>query len=202
MVTGLTVKTFERLQLNAGVFLKEFDWTKYATLEALDAAIAEAIESDANRMGATRGGGTFSATPETRNIEADGKRYNFVGSTVYDSWDIKMTGTLLEVTAENVRDVLSCADIENKNGEVKVLTLRTQPKEEDYMQLVWVGDTSKGLVLIELKNALNTAGMQFTFADKNEGTLPFEFHAHQDNVTDYDVAPVSIVFLEKSDAPV
>lgn len=198
MVTGLTVKTFERLQLNAGVFLKEFDWTQYATLEALDAAIAEAIENEANRMGATRGGGTFTATPETRNIEADGKRYNFVGSTVYDSWDIKMTGTLLEVTPENVRDVLSCADIEDKKNGVKVLSLRTQPKEEDYMNLVWVGDTSKGLVLIELKNALNTAGMSFTFADKAEGTLPFEMHAHQDNVTDYDVAPVSIVFLEQA----
>lgn len=195
MVTGLTIETFQRLQLNAGIFLKNFDWTQYQTVEALAAAIADAAESPENRMGATRGGGSFVATPETRNIEADGKRYEFVGSTVYDSWDIRMTGTLLETTPGNVRDVLSTADIASETDGVTVLKLRTQPKPEDYMHLTWIGDTSKGFVLIDLKNALNTVGMNFTFADKGEGTLPFEFRAHQDKVTDYDEAPVQIVFI-------
>lgn len=195
MVTGLTIETFQRLQLNAGIFLKNFDWTQYKTVEELAAAIEEAAVNPENRMGATRGGGSFVATPETRNIEADGKRYEFVGSTVYDSWNIRMTGSLLETTPGNVRDVLSTADIDSEKDGVTVLKLRTQPKSEDYMHLTWIGDTSKGFVLIDLKNALNTVGMNFTFADKGEGTLPFEFRAHQDKVTDYDEAPVKIVFI-------
>lgn len=195
MVTGLTVETFKRLQLNAGIFLKNFDWTQYTTIETLAEAIEAAATNTENRLGATRGGGSFVATPETRNIEADGKRYEFIGSTVYDSWEIRMTGTLLETTPGNVRDVLSTADMKEQSAGVTVLTLRTQPKEEDYMRLTWIGDTSEGFVLIDLKNALNTAGMNFTFADKGEGTLPFDFRAHQDKVTDYDEAPVQIVFL-------
>lgn len=196
MVTGLTVETFKRLQLNAGVFLKNFDWTQYTTIDALAEALEEAVDNPETRLGATRSGGSFTATPETRNIEADGKRYEFVGSTVYDSWDIRMTGTLLETTPGNVRDVLSTADMEEEEPGKIVLTLRTQPKEEDYMRLTWIGDTSEGFMLIDLKNALNTAGMSFSFADKSEGVLPFDFKAHQDNVTDYDKAPVQIVFFQ------
>lgn len=196
MITGLTVETFSKLQLNAGAFLKNFDYAQYTTLAELREAIATALTAKENRLGATRGGGNFQATPSTRSIEADGKRYEYVGSVVYDSWDIKMTGTLLETTPGNVRDVLSSADIADKGNGMYVLTLRTQPKPEDYMSLTWIGDTSRGLVLINLKNALNTVGMNFTFTDKGEGTLPFEFHAFQEKVDDYDKAPVEIVFLE------
>lgn len=195
MTTGLDSASFQNLQLNAGVFLKKFDYSSITTVEALKTAIAEAMENAENRLGATRGGGSFQAVPQTRNIEADGKRYDFIGSTVYDYWDIHMTGTLLETTPGNVRDVLSSADAVTE-GKVTKLTLRTQPEEKDYMDLVWIGDTSKGLMLIGLQNALNTAGMNFTFTDKGEGTLPFDFRAHQEKVNDYDTAPVDIIFLE------
>ena len=195
MTTGLDSASFQNLQLNAGVFLKKFDYSSITTVEALKTAIAEAMENAENRLGATRGGGSFQAVPQTRNIEADGKRYEFIGSTVYDYWDIHMTGTLLETTPGNVRDVLSSADAVTE-GKVTKLTLRTQPEEKDYMDLVWIGDTSKGLMLIGLQNALNTAGMNFTFSDKGEGTLPFDFRAHQEKVNDYDTAPVDIIFLE------
>ena len=195
MTTGLDSASFQNLQLNAGVFLKKFDYSSITTVEALKTAIAEAMENAENRLGATRGGGSFQAVPQTRNIEADGKRYEFIGSTVYDYWDIHMTGTLLETTPGNIRDVLSSADAVTE-GKVTKLTLRTQPEEKDYMDLVWIGDTSKGLMLIGLQNALNTAGMNFTFTDKGEGTLPFDFRAHQEKVNDYDTAPVDIIFLE------
>ena len=37
--------------------------------------------------------------------------------------------------------------------------------------------------------------VRLTFKDKGEMNIPFEFHAHQDEVTDYDVAPFNIVYL-------
>lgn len=199
MTTGLDAASLDNLQLDAGVFLRNFDYASYTSVAALKEALAAAAENPENRMGATRGDGNFSAIPQRRSPEINGKRYEFVGSERYDSWAIKMTGTLLETTAQNIRDVLSCADVE-KNGDVTTLTLRTQPKKEDYMDLVWVGDTAKGLILIALKNALNVVGMNFTFTDKGEGTLPFEFHAHQDKVGDYDKAPCKIVLLEETAA--
>ena len=196
MTTGLDAKSLENLQLDAGVFLRNFDYSNIKTTAELRAALATAAANAANRMGATRGDGVFSAVPQRRSPEMNGKRYEYVGGTRYDSWEIKMTGTLLETTAQNIRDVLSTADFK-KDGDITTLTLRTQPKKEDYMNLVWVGDTAYGMIMICLKNALNVAGMTFTFTDKGEGTLPFEFHAHQAAVTDYDKAPFEIKLLEE-----
>ena len=133
--------------------------------------------------------------PETREVEADGKRYSFIGSTMYDSWDIKLTTTLLEATAGNFQLAMGSADVKT-SGNISTLTLRTEPKDSDYIKnLIWVGDTSHGFVLIDMKNALNTTGINLTFTDKGEGTIPLEMHAHQDNVDDYDVAPVTVLLI-------
>lgn len=195
MLTGLRPETFENLQLNAGVFLKNFNHSDIADVDALETAVLAALEAGTDILGATIGGGTFQATPETRSIEVDGMRYQFKGSTIVDSWNIRLTGTMKEITPENFKDALISADITN-NGAKKVVRVRTDIEDGDYIPtLCWVGDTSKGAVLIELSNALNTTGANFTFTDKGEGTLPFEFVAHQASLKDSQFAPFQIVFF-------
>ena len=77
------------------------------------------------------------------------------------------------------------------------LRLRNGIAPEDHIpSLCWVGDTSRGFVLISLDNALGMKGAAFTFADKGEGTLPFEFQAHQDSAADQAFAPCRIVFFD------
>lgn len=196
MITGLRPETFENLQTNAGVFLKNFDWSAFTTVEALEEAILGKLEAEEGILGATIGGGSFQCTPTIRNIEADGMRYPIVGSTVNDMWTVKLTGTMKECRPENFKDALICADLET-SGNVTKIKVRTDIKAEDYIDsLCWVGDTSKGFVLIELKNALNLTGANFTFTDKGEGTLPFEFQAHAKNLADMEYAPVDIVFFD------
>ena len=198
MITGLSNTTFKRLQLNAGAFLTGFDYGAASDAAQLRKALDEALADEARCLGATRGGGTFECTPEVRNIEADGKRYEFVGSTVFDSWTVRMTGTLLEIKPENWQRVIAAADVSGGAGR-RTVRARTDLMPEDYIEnLVWVGDTSEGYLMIALKNALNTSGATLTFTDKGEGTLPFEFHAHQDGVDDMEYAPFEIVHLEKS----
>lgn len=195
MTTGLSPTTFKRLQLNAGAFLTDFDYSSYEDAAALKTALVEALKDEKKTFGATRGGGTFECTPEVRNIEADGKRYEFIGSTIFDSWTVRMTGTLLEIKPENWKRVIAAADItgDEKAGK-RTIKARTDLTADDYIKsLVWVGDSSEGFVLIALKNALNTTGATLTFTDKGEGTLPFEFHAHQDSVEDMEYAPFEIV---------
>lgn len=195
MLTGLRPETFENLQLNAGVFLKNFNHSDIADVDALETAVLAALEAGTDILGATIGGGTFQATPETRSIEVDGMRYQFKGSTIVDSWNIRLTGTMKEITPENFKDALISADITD-NGAKKVVRVRTDIEDGDYIPtLCWVGDTSKGAVLIELSNALNTTGANFTFTDKGEGTLPFEFVAHQASLQDSQYAPFQIVFF-------
>lgn len=199
MITGLRPETFMNLQLNAGVFLKNFDYSKFTDAGALESAILAALEAGTNILGATQGGGTFQCTPTIRQIAVDGLRYPVVGSTVNDMWTVKLTGVMKEVTPENFKDVLLSADIEG-TGNVRKIKVRTDVLPKDYINsLCWVGDTSdQGFVLINLNNVINLNGANFTFTDKGEGTLPFEFQAHHKELADMEYAPCEIVFFDKA----
>lgn len=198
MITGLRPATFTKLQLNAGALLVDFSADSAKNAADLKTAVLAALKAGTGVIGATRGGGTFTCVPEMRQIEADGMRYSFKGSTVNDRWIVKMTGTMIEITPENFQRALGAAEL-TPNGSVTTLRVRTDIKDEDYIpKLSWVGDTSKGFVLIELDNALNTTGASFTFTDKGEGTLPFEFEAHQANLEDQEYAPCRIMFFDEA----
>lgn len=199
MVTGLRPETFTNLQLNAGVFLKNFDYSSYTDAGTLETAILAALESGEDIMGATQGGGTFQCTPTIRQIEADGMRYPIVGSTVNDMWTVKLTGVMKEITPGTFKDALAAAD-QSGSANVKKLKVRTDILPTDYISnLCWVGDTSnQGFVLINLDNVINLTGANFTFTDKGEGTLPFEFQAHHKELKDMKYAPCEIVFFDRA----
>lgn len=201
MTTGLRASTFENLQLNAGMFLANFDYstaTDAATLGALLKTEREKTSGSA-LIGATRGGGTFVCTPNTRSIEADGKREEWKGSSVNDGWTIKLTTTLLEINATNLKRSFGTADVTDTEKK-HTIKIRTDIKDADYIDsLVWVGDTSKGYVLIAIKNALNTAGATLTWTDKGEGTIPVEFTAHQDGLETDGYAPCEVIFFDPAD---
>lgn len=195
MTTGLSATTFEKLQLNAGIFLTGFDYSSATDAASLKTALAAYIKAGNGVLGATRGGGKFTCTPSTRNIEADGKRYEFVGSTVNDGWTVSLSTTLLESDAETFKLALMSADVTTSSGK-DTIKIRTDIATTDYLdKLCWVGDTSKGYVLIELENALNISGASFSFSDKGEGTLPVEFRAHQSSLDATEYAPCTVVFF-------
>lgn len=198
ITTPLRTETFRSLQLNAGMALVNFDLSDYDDADELKTALSAAITAGTGLLGATRGGGTFTITREIRQVEADGTRFRFVGSEIVDSADAYLSTTLIEITPTHLKQVLGNVDItDSQSGLKHTLTLRTAFEDEDYLEnVVWVGDTSEGFVAIELKNALNTADFTFTFADKNEGTVNVEYHAHQGNVSDYEELPVKIVFFD------
>lgn len=199
MTTALRSETFSKLQLNAGVFLKNFTYNSIASASALLTAIQTAITSG-NILGATRGGGSFNVGREMRNPEIDGMRYNFKGSFFVDSTDPYLSTNLVEVTPENFAVALG-GTITGSSGK-KTLTVNTAIDSSDYLtNLCWVGDLADGgLVLICLYNALNTSDFNFTFTDKGEGVIGVEFHACQANVNDYDEAPFEVVFFAPASA--
>ena len=194
-VTGLSPDSFKNMQLNAGIFIEDFDYDDITTVAALKTAI-ETARSAGKVFGATVGDGSFQCTPETRQIEANGMRYPIIGSTVIDSWDIQLTGTMKEITGANFKRVLATAS-STTTGAVTKITMRTDVLASDYLNnVVWIGDMlDTGLVLIGLKNAMNTNGANFTFTDKGEGSLPFEFHAHCATLADMANAPVDILLF-------
>lgn len=198
LTSPIRAEAFQNLQLNAGVFLVDFDYSSIANASALKTAITSALDDNEKILGVTRGGGSFTVTKETRTPDVDGMRYPFKGADFVDSVDAYLSGTLLEVTPENFARLLGTGTAET-SGKKTTITMHTAINPDtDYIdKLCWVGDIADGrLVLIELDNAFNTADFSLTFTDKGEGTMTFEFHARQDDVNDYDNAPFRVVFFD------
>ena len=199
--TALNANTFKNLQLNAGVMIKDYDFTSITDSSAMKTQIAGIIAGTVTGkgtvIGATRGGGTFTVTRETRTPEIDGMRYGFKGSDFVDSMDAYLSTTLVEITPENFSLLLTTGTA-TTSGKITTISVATAISDSDYLtNLCWVGDIADGrLVLIELDNALNTADFTLTFTDKGEGTLAAEFHARQASVEDYDEAPFKVYFLD------
>ena len=194
--TPLREETFENLQLNAGIFIKDFDYSTISSASALKTAIAAAVTAGTDLLGATRGGGSFTVTREIRSPDADGRRYGFVGDSFVDSVEAQLSTTLIEITPDNIVTALPGAS-KTTSGAKTTITLGTPIGTDDYLtNICWIGDLADGrYVLICLKNALNQADFSLTFTDKGEGVLPVEFHAKQAGVNDYDNAPFEIVYF-------
>ena len=198
MTSPIRSDAFSNLQLNAGIFLVDFDYSSITDSTALKTAIKTALADDTKILGVTRGGGAFTVTRETRTPDVDGMRYAFVGADFVDSADAYLSGTILEVTTTNFKRLLATGDAVT-SGKKTTITFHTAiDPDNDYIEhLAWVGDISDGrTVLIELDNAFNTSDFSLTFADKNEGTMSFEFHARQAAVDDYDNAPFRVIFFD------
>lgn len=202
MTSPIRSEAFQNLQLNAGIFLVDFDYSSITSSSALKTAIAAAITAGTGILGVTRGGGTFTVTRETRTPEVDGMRYPFKGSDFVDSVDAYLSTTLLEVNPANFARLLGSGR-STTSGNKTTITMNTAlDPDTDYIDsLCWVGDIADGgYVLIELDNAINTADFSMTFTDKGEGTLAAEFHARQEDVLDYDKAPFRVVFFDAEGA--
>lgn len=198
--SAIREETFENLQLNAGIVLKNCDYSSIANAGALKTAISAAVAGTTGALGtligATRGGGSFTVTRELRVPEVDGRRYGFKGDTFVDSVEAQLSTTLIEMTPDNLVDAFGSATA-TTSGAKTTIKLGTEIDTDDYLtNICWVGDISDGrYVLICLKNALNQADFSLTWTDKGEGTLPVEFHAKQAEVNDYDYAPFEIVYF-------
>ena len=198
MTSPIRTDTFQKLQLNAGIFLKNLDYSSLDDAADLKAAIVSAITAGTTILGATRGGGTFTVTREIRSPEVDGMRYPWKGSDFVDSIDAYLSTTLVEITPANIKAILGTATVSDSGLKTTIKMHTAVDSANDYIaSLTWVGDLADGrYVAITLKNAFNTADFSLTFSDKGEGTLAAEFHARQDSVADYDDAPFEVVFFD------
>lgn len=199
-LSALREDTFDNLQLNVGLFLKNFKTTADTATDAamLLTSILAAISAGTKLLGATRGGGTFTVSREEREPEVDGLRYRWKGGTFVDSADPQLSTTLVETTPDNF--ALAMGTTATTSGKITKVRMPTALTSSSYLDdLCWVGELADGrLVMICLYNALNTADITFTFQDKGEGSLAVEFHACQENFDDYDYAPFEIVFFGKA----
>ena len=173
--SGFTANTPKHLQMDAGAFLKNYDITKDTWESAKGTKL----------IGATAGGGSFSAVPSIRKVEIDGVKGAVKGLQDIDEWVVTMTANVKEITADALKLALAAADSKDSQTPANYthITARNQLKDEDYLQnLTWVGRLSgtNEPVIIVVKNALATNGLTISFADKAEGVIPVTITGHYD----------------------
>lgn len=165
-ISGLTATTPEKLLLDAGAFFKNYDLSKtYA-------------ENASKLIGATSGGGSFSAVPTVRKIEVDGAKENVQQLQTIDQWVVTMTANVKEVTVNSLKLALGAATSATTTGNPTGYTEidgNTDFAEDDYADnITWVGrlSGSENPVIIQILNAVSMNGLSLTMADKNEVTIP------------------------------
>lgn len=196
-LSGFTASTPENIQLDAGVFMKNLDITEDMEDDALRTLILGALGKAENVIGATSGGGSFSVTPEFRNIaeDLDGARMKIKGLMAMDNVEVKLTTTIKEITIENLKLAM---------GAVTSTATSLKPKftieDTDYIKnVVWAGSmaSSDKLIVIIMENVMNTAGLNFTFEDKGSGGIEVELEPFVDLASMEDI-PVEVRILSQS----
>lgn len=186
--SGFTTETAKSLLLNAGAYFKNFD----VSTDDFDSAVTAG-----KLIGATKGGGEFSAVPEIRQIEVDGVAGRAKGLETIDSWDIYLKANVLEVKEATIQSGLAASSVDSTtNTEYDIIMASNNLEVSDYIDnITWVGTLSGSNkpVIIQIFNALNTEGLKFSTTDKAEATISLTFYAHYTQ-DDLDTPPFKIYY--------
>ena len=184
-LSGVTAGTTKDIQLGAGVLT-----TAYS---------AGGVISTESIIGATRGGGSFSAVPTIRSIDADGIAKNTKGMIAIDEWDVKLNTTLIEFKKDGIMLALG-AGAKSEEAELNVtkITATNDVSASDYKDIYWIGNLMDGRkAVILLKNALSMGGFNLTIANKGEGTYALNLTGNYD-IADMETAPFEIIIDGKN----
>lgn len=167
--TVIPENTFDTIQLDAGVLLKNFD---------IDAAAAGDVGfTDADILCATSGGVNPTCEPTYSDFgeDVDNVPVNMKEFKHLDSWECKLSTTALGTSAELIKMQLGAADIVDGTKIVP----RRDLKQTDFSDLWWVGDKANGgFIAILIKNALSTGGFSIQTTKNGKGTLGLEITGH------------------------
>lgn len=182
MFTVIPQDTFDGLQLEAGVLLKDFD-----------PADPEVV--DANLVTATTGGITISATPEYTDLgeDVDNVPPNMKELKSDPRWTCTISTTALGTTPEAIRFALGAADVNAVSGKI---TPRSSLDQNDFADLWWVGDKADGgFVAVKLINALSTGGFSLQSTKDGKGNVSLEFTGHV-SIDAQDVMPMEFYSMD------
>lgn len=173
--TKIPEDAFKSIQLNAGVLLSSFT-------PAMPTVSTSAI------LGATSGGISFTATPTYTDFgeDIDNCPKNMKELKKLESWEAKMSGTFVNVTAALGKKLVGAGIIDTQD--TSKIVPRNDLDQADFADIWWVGDYSDvnddesadkaGFVAIHLLSALSTGGFQIQSTDKAKGQFAFEFTGH------------------------
>lgn len=174
--TQLPSDVFKELQLNAGVLVHGDTGFVPAT----------GVLTEANIIGATSGGISFTATPSFQDFgeDIDNCPKNTKELKKITGYDVKMTGSFVSMTGDAAKTMVGAAD-KTTSSTLETITPRADLASADFDDIWFVGDysdkngaTNGGFIAIHMLNGLSTGGFQIQTTDNNKGKFAFEFTGH------------------------
>lgn len=191
--TKIPENTFKNIQLNAGILTNTFE---------VD------TQTIGDLLGATSGGINFTSTPTYNDYgdDIDNCPKNMMELKKLESWEAKMSGTFISVTAALGKKLVGAGDLAADG--IKIVP-RNELLSKDFEDLWWIGDYSEinedgteggtaGFCAIHLLNSLSTGGFQIQSNDKGKGNFSFEFTGHY-SMKAQDVVPFEI-YIKQGEA--
>lgn len=173
--TKIPQDTFEGLQLDAGVLLRNFD-----------PASSEA-PADEDIICATTGGITISCVPEFSDMgeDVDNAPVNVKELMKLDSWTCTISFTALSTSIPFLKMALGVAD-----ADADKVTPRRDLKQTDFADIWWAGDRADGgWVAVKLMNALSTGGISLQTSKSGKGQTSVTLTGHV-SIDAQDVVPM------------
>jgi hypothetical protein len=173
--TKIPQNTFEELQINAGILLKDFD-VETGTFE------------DNDMITATTGGITVSVKNEFSDLgeDIDNCPKNTKELKRIDSTNVSISTTALNINEALLIYMLGAADKDSQTGAIKP---RKELKTTDFSTVWWIGDLSDGgYIAVKISNALSTEGFEIKTSDKGKGNISLTLTGHT-SINAQDVVP-------------
>lgn len=162
--TVIPQDTFEGIQTDAGVLLKNFD------------PASNEPPADEDIICATTGGITVSCVPTYSDMGADvdNAPVNMKELMHLDSWACSMAFTSLSTAPDVIKLALGAADAAENT-----VTPRRDLKQSDFSDLWWAGDRADGgWVAVKLMNALSTGGFSLRTTKAGKGQVSITLTGH------------------------
>ena len=184
--TKIPANTFDELQVNVGVLVKDFD-------------PATGVLDEADIITATSGGITINVKPtyEDFGSDIDNCPKNTKELKRKTEIDVNVSTTALNINKDTLKLSLAAADERDADG---AIVTRTDLKLTDFATIWWIGDLSNGGYLaVKLIDALSTDGFSLKTNDKGKGNVSLGLTSHM-SINSQDTEPVEFYIGEPDDA--
>lgn len=164
--TKIPQDTFNELQLNAGILVKDFD-------------VSTGTFVDSDMITATTGGITVSVKPTFEDFGDDID--NCPKNTMElkkktDADEVTISTTALCINENMLIFMLGAADKDSVTGAIKP---RKDLKTTDFSTIWWIGDLANGgYIAVKIMNALSTDGFEIKTSDKGKGNISLTLTGH------------------------
>lgn len=163
--TKIPQNTFEELQINAGILVKDFD-------------VATGTFADSDMISATTGGITINVKPTYEDFgdDIDNCAKNTMELKRITETEVSISTTALNINESLLMFMLGAADKDSVTGAIKP---RKDLKTTDFSTIWWIGDLSDGgYIAVKISNALSTDGFSIKTTDKGKGNVSLTLTGH------------------------